>query len=620
MKEYKLEKMNFPEDVKNMTNDELNDLASEIREFLIDKVSKTGGHLASNLGVVEIAIALHKVYDSPKDKFVWDVGHQSYVHKILTGRAGEFDHLRQFRGLSGFPKRKESPHDVYDTGHSTTSLSAAYGLAKARDLNQEDSEIVAIIGDGALTGGMAYEALNNIGESKTKVTIVLNDNGMSISPNIGSVSNHLVGLRTSKGYRSTKTWAKRVLGKNKPGKAVINGLAAFKNKVKYSLIEHGGVLFEELGFKYLGPVNGHDIEQVVEVLGKAKEMNEPVLIHFITEKGKGYHLAENQPNKFHGIGAFDPETGELLSKSDSPSYSRVMGNKVLELAEKDKSIVAISAAMTEATGLGPFMKTYPKRFYDVGIAEQHAVTFAAGLAVGGMKPLVAIYSSFLQRAYDQIMEDVALQELPVVFAIDRAGCVGVDGETHHGIYDLSYLLSVPNMTILTPRDATQLEEALEYAFGLGKPVAVRYPRGTSQNYNDGAHFIGENIRIAEGKDVDIWAVGTMYQNALEAKEILEEKGYSVGLVNVVNISNINQIDKKNKQKTKLCVTIEDNVTSGGFGEHFKSNYDGDEESILNFAWPDMFVEHGTVPELQNKYGLTPEKIAERIVENLEGKA
>lgn len=609
----------FPKQLNNMNIEELNRLAQDIRDFLIEKVSKTGGHLASNLGIVELTIALHKVFETPKDKFIWDVGHQSYVHKILTGRANQFDKLRQFGGLSGFPKRKESAHDAYDTGHSTTSLSAAYGISKARDLNSEESNVIAIIGDGSLTGGMAYEALNNIGESRTKMIIILNDNGMSISPNIGSVSNHLVNLRTSKKYRETKIFAKKILRKSKIGKAISNKISSFKKNLKYSLINKGGVLFEELGFKYLGPVNGHDIEQLTEVLNNAKEVDGPVLIHIITEKGRGYEHAALEPNKFHGIGAFDPDTGDLISKPNSPSYSSIVGNKLLDLGSKDNKIFAISAAMTEATGLLPFKVNFPMRFYDVGIAEQHAVTFAAGLATGGIKPFVAIYSSFLQRAYDQIMVDVALQNLPVVFGLDRAGCVGADGETHNGIYDLSYLMTIPNLKIFAPRDATQLEEVLEYAFKLNSPVAIRYPRGASQRYEDGIKFNGKNIRVYDGTDVDIWAVGTMYQNGLKVKEILEDKGYSVGLVNVVNVKEIEDIDKKDKQKPKLYATIEDNVLSGGFGQSFNSKHVNDNIETINFAWPDIFVEQGKVDELQDKYNLSAKKISERIMSTIEGK-
>ena len=476
----------FPEDLKNMSDEEMELLSYAIREFLIEHVSKTGGHLASNLGVVELTIALHKIFDSPRDKIIWDVGHQSYVHKILTGRADAFDTLRQFGGLSGFPKGKESAHDAFDTGHSSTSISAAAGYAAARDIQGEDYEVVAVIGDGSLTGGMAYEALNNIGASKSKLIVILNDNGMSISPNIGGISRHLGSLRTSKGYLSAKSFVKNKIGAiPSVGKGIAQGLADIKNDIKYTILERGGVLFEELGFTYFGPVDGHHLPELLDVLSKAKNLNEPVLIHVITKKGKGYRNAEQNPGKFHGIGSFDPETGKEAAKSEKPTYSKVMGEYLTELAKKDPRVVAITAAMGEATGLGGFAEKFPERFFDVGIAEQHAVTFAAGLAKAGMRPFVCIYSSFLQRAYDQMLEDVCMQELPVTFMIDRAGIVGADGETHHGIFDLSYLATMPQLTVLAPTSDEMLRASMDFAMEQVGPCAIRYPRGEVMTEEEG---------------------------------------------------------------------------------------------------------------------------------------
>lgn len=618
---------NFPIDLKTMTDEELELLSYSIREFLIDKVSKTGGHLASNLGVVELTIALHKVFNSPVDKIIWDVGHQSYVHKILTGRGSQFDGLRKFGGLSGFPKSNESPHDAYDTGHSSTSVSAAAGMACAREINGDDYEVIAVIGDGSLTGGMAYEALNNIGASKSKVIVILNDNGMSISKNIGGISTHLGTLRTSKGYLSAKKFIKNTIGSSgSVGSAIAGGLAGFKNDIKYSIIEKGGVLFEELGFTYFGPVDGHNIPDLVNVLNRAKSLDEPVLIHVITQKGKGYKNAEKAPGKFHGIGPFNPETGEIIKKSIGPTYSEIMGNHLVKLAEKDARIVAITAAMGEATGLGPFEKKFPERFFDVGIAEQHAVSFAAGLAKCGIKPVCAIYSSFLQRAYDQIMEDVCMQKLPVVFAIDRAGVVGADGETHHGIYDLSYLMTMPGMTVLTPHDGPGLELALDYAINLETPSAVRYPRGEADEFNniDNKKTMStnnrtvKNQRILSGKDVDIWACGKMYDCGIKVVEMLKDRGIDAGLVDVEIVKPLD-LDAFEKN-CRLLVTIEDNDICSGFGMHMAAELKNEEIKILNFGWPDKFIEQGSFDELASQYGMMPEQITERICEYIEGKA
>lgn len=609
---------NFPEDLKTMSEDELELLAYSVRDFLIDKVSQTGGHLASNLGVVELTIAIHKVFDSPSDKIIWDVGHQSYVHKILTGRAVYFDNLRQFRGLSGFPKGKESPHDVYDTGHSSTSVSAAAGMASAREINGEKYEVVAVIGDGSLTGGMAYEALNNIGASKSKVIVILNDNGMSISKNIGGISTHLGTLRTSKGYLSAKKFIKDNIGsRGSLGNAVAHGLAGFKNDIKYTILKKGGVLFEELGFTYFGPIDGHNISELIDVMNRAKSLNEPVLIHVITKKGKGYKNAENDPGKFHGIGPFDPETGELKKKSRQLTYSQIMGNHLTELAESHHEIAAITAAMGDATGLGPFAQKYPERFFDVGIAEQHAVSFAAGLAKCGIRPVCAIYSSFLQRAYDQIMEDVCMQNLPVIFAIDRAGVVGSDGETHHGIYDLSYLLTVPELTVLTPCDGKSLEKAMDYALSLNGPSAIRYPRGDAQEYENFSEGV-KNIRVKSGKDLDIWACGNMYRFGLQLTEILKKKGIDAGLVCVEVIKPLDL--EPYEKNSPLLITLEDNDVYSGFGVHLAAQLSGENTEVISFGWPDKFIEQGNFDELAGQYGLKPEQIAERICDHIEGKA
>ena len=610
IKDYKL-----PEDIKSMDENSLELLSTGIRAFLIDTISKTGGHLASNLGVVEITVGLHKIFDFPKDKLIWDVGHQSYIHKILTGRADRFSTLRQNDGMSGFPKRSESEYDVYDTGHSSTSISAAMGLAVARDINKSDEEVIAVIGDGAMTGGPSFEALNNLGSLGSKVTIVLNDNGMSISEINGGLSEHLSKLRTSSEYQNTKNNIKKAINKIPDlGKPLSKGIAGLKRAVKYAIFS-GGVIFEELGITYLGPFDGNNMSDVLRGLTQAKNAPGPVLVHFITKKGKGYKQAEQNPDKFHGIGAFDKETGVTLSKSQT-SYSEIFGKKMFELAEKNDKLVALTAAMCTATGLDQMRDKYPKRVFDVGIAEAHACIFAAGLALGGMHPVVAIYSSFLQRAYDEIIEDVCLQKLPVTFAIDRAGIVGADGETHHGIFDLSYLLPLPNMTVLAPCDAKQLEEMLEYAVSKDAPVAIRYPRGSADmtRYINDSFELKNNI-ISEGKDVNIIAVGTMLNKAIKASEILKEQGIdakvcSASVLKPFDDSIINSSDK-------LIVTLEDNLIRGGFGEYIAANYTN---KVVNLGWPDKFIEHGDCEYLYKKYELDAESIAERIRRELEGKA
>lgn len=615
---YDLEKEDLISIIKNSDYGDLEALAREIRDFLVEKVSKTGGHLASNLGIVETTIALHKVYDTAVDRVIFDVGHQSYVHKIITGRAGAFDTLRKYKGLCGFPKSRESIHDAYDTGHSSTSISAAMGYATARDLRNEDYQVVAVIGDGAMTGGLVYEALNNIGASGTNIKIVLNDNGMSIAKNVGAMSRHLNNLRTSKNYTRMKENIRGALD-NIPvvGQRVSDTISHTKNKIKYSLLDEQGVLFEDLGIKYIGPVDGYDLPALVEAYTAANQYDGPTLVHVITKKGKGYYWSEKYPRKFHGIAPFDADNGNILSSPSGPSYSKVFGDKLVELARADESIVAISAAMGTATGLGPFYKEFEPRFFDVGIAEAHAVVFAAGMAKAGMTPVVAIYSSFLQRAFDQLIEDICLQNLHVVFAVDRAGLVGADGETHHGMFDLSYLNMIPNMKILCPADGNQLEEMLEYAVHqYDGPIAIRYPRGSSQgNHLRLKPFTGENTVLSVGKDVTILAVGAMLDTGIEAARLLREHGFDAGVtaINVVKPMDAAAVNSE----TKLVVTLEDNTIIGGFSDEFDRVNREKAFGILNFALPDQFIEQGSIPELREECAMTPEDVVKGVEDYFE---
>ncbi|MBL6469469.1 MAG: 1-deoxy-D-xylulose-5-phosphate synthase [Mogibacterium sp.] len=615
---YDLEKEDLISIIKNSDYGDLEALAQEMRDFLVEKVSKTGGHLASNLGIVETTIALHKVYDTAVDRVIFDVGHQSYVHKIITGRAGAFDTLRKYKGLSGFPKSRESIHDAYDTGHSSTSISAAMGYATARDLRNEDYQVVAVIGDGAMTGGLVYEALNNIGASGTNIKIILNDNGMSIAKNVGAMSRHLNNLRTSKNYTRMKENIREALD-NIPvvGQRVSDTISHTKNKIKYSLLDEQGVLFEDLGIKYIGPVDGYDLPALVEAYTAANQYDGPTLVHVITKKGKGYYWSEKYPRKFHGIAPFDADNGNILSSPTGPSYSKVFGDKLVELARADDSIVAISAAMGTATGLGPFYKEFEPRFFDVGIAEAHAVVFAAGMAKAGMTPVVAIYSSFLQRAFDQLIEDICLQNLHVVFAVDRAGLVGADGETHHGMFDLSYLNMIPNMKILCPADGNQLEEMLEYAVHqYDGPIAIRYPRGTSQgNHLRLKPFTGENTVLSIGKDVTILAVGAMLDTGIEAARLLREHGFDAG-VTAINVVKPMDAAAANPE-TKLVVTLEDNTIIGGFSDEFDRLNREKPFGILNFALPDQFIEQGSIPELRVECAMTPEDVVKGVEDYFE---
>lgn len=615
---YDLEKEDLISIIKNSDYGDLEALAQEMRDFLVEKVSKTGGHLASNLGIVEATIALHKVYDTAVDRVIFDVGHQSYVHKIITGRAEAFDTLRKYKGLSGFPKSRESVHDAYDTGHSSTSISAAMGYATARDLRNEDYQVVAVIGDGAMTGGLVYEALNNIGASGTNIKIILNDNGMSIAKNVGAMSRHLNNLRTSKNYTRMKENIREALD-NIPvvGQRVSDTISHTKNKIKYSLLDEQGVLFEDLGIKYIGPVDGYDLPALVEAYTAANQYDGPTLVHVITKKGKGYYWSEKYPRKFHGIAPFDADNGNILSSPTGPSYSKVFGDKLVELARADDSIVAISAAMGTATGLGPFYKEFEPRFFDVGIAEAHAVVFAAGMAKAGMTPVVAIYSSFLQRAFDQLIEDICLQNLHVVFAVDRAGLVGADGETHHGMFDLSYLNMIPNMKILCPADGYQLEEMLEYAVHqYDGPIAIRYPRGSSQgNHLRLKPFTGENTVLSVGKDVTILAVGAMLDTGIEAARLLREHGFDAG-VTAINVVKPMDAAAANPE-TKLVVTLEDNTIIGGFSDEFDRVNREKPFGILNFALPDQFIEQGSIPELRVECAMTPEDVVKGVEDYFE---
>lgn len=623
---YDLEREDLISIIKTTDESELTELCKDIREFLIQKVSKTGGHLASNLGVVELTVAMHKVYDSPRDKLIYDVGHQTYVHKILTGRANQFDTLRKFKGLSGFPKAYESVHDAYDTGHSSTSLGAAAGYAVARNLKVEDHEVVALIGDGAMTGGLVYEALNNIGSNRLKVRIILNDNGMSIAHNVGAMSKHLQGLRSSSNYINAKKSVRTSLNKVPLiGRPISNGISRTKSRIKLSVLDQQGILFEELGIKYIGPIDGYNIPKLIEAFNAANAVDGPTLVHVITTKGKGYSWSEKYPKKFHGVGPFSVDDGNVLSSNPlSPelSFSEVFGNKLLQLAKADERIVAITAAMGSATGLGPFYEEFPNRFFDVGIAEQHAALFAAGLAKAGMVPVAPIYSSFLQRAYDQIIEDICIQNQHVVFGVDRAGLVGADGETHHGVFDLSYLSSIPNMTVFAPADGTQLEEMLEYAVkDINSPVAIRYPRGSAEfEHLKLKPFSGINIRLSAGTDITILAVGSMLDTALEAARELMSKGYNVGVTNICVVSPFE--DRLTDLDTKLVITIEDNVLRGGFGEAFASRAlkNGYSYGLITLGVPDAFIEQGSVEQLRIECGMTASDIVKGATEYFERKA
>ena len=612
-----LEKINKPNDIKKLSPIEYNQLADEIRQFLIDKISVTGGHLASNLGVVELTMALHIVFNLPKDKLIWDVGHQSYTHKILTGRKNQFDELRKFGGMSGFPKRNESDYDAFDTGHSSTSISAGLGIAMARDVQHEDYSVVSVIGDGALTGGMSYEALNNASGIKGNFVIILNDNTMSISKNVGGVSNMLSEIRSSDSYYDLKENIGNVLYKLPKGDKVVKLIQKTKSNLKQVILHDS--MFESMGIYYLGPVDGHDMDKLIKILTVAKRINGPVLVHVVTQKGRGYKPAERNPSKFHGIGPFDVATGMEINKSALPTYSQVFSNSICEIAKKDRSVCAITAAMPDGVGLAKFSKWFPDRFFDVGIAEAHAVTFAAGLSAGGLKPVFAVYSSFLQRAYDQILHDVCIQQLHVVFAIDRAGLVGSDGETHQGIFDISFLSSIPNMTIMAPKNDYELKSSLEFALEeFNGPIAIRYPRGEAvvrfHEFNAPVEY-GKAELMYEESDIAILALGSMVDTAFNVRERLKEQGYNVTLVNARFVKPIDSamIDKISTTH-KLIVTLEENVSSGGFGRAV-CQYINDKELhnyVLDISLPDDYIEHGSVDILRRETGIDEDTIVKRI--------
>lgn len=611
-----MEKIEKANDIKQIGRESWDALAQEIREFLIEKISVTGGHLGSNLGAVELTMALHLALDLPEDKIIWDVGHQSYTHKILTGRKDGFESLRQFHGLSGFPKRKESNCDVFETGHSSTSISAGLGLVKARDIAGGKNTVVSVIGDGSLTGGMAYEALNNASKLDTNFIIILNDNNMSISENVGGVSKYLNNIRTATGYLDLKEGIYNALLGTKRGNSTINKIRRAKSSFKQLVIP--GMLFEDMGLTYLGPVDGHDIEALVKVIGEAKRVKGPVLIHAMTQKGKGYAPAERHPARFHGAEPFDIETGLPSKPRTVANYTDVFSTVMCKLGQRDEKIVAITAAMPDGTGLKRFRNMYPERFFDVGIAEEHAVTFAAGLAAGGLKPIVAVYSSFLQRAYDQILHDVCIQNLPVVFAVDRAGLVGSDGETHQGIFDFTYLTGIPNMHVCAPKNKWELSDMMKFAVALEAPIAVRYPRGTA--YDGLKEFrspieLGKAEWIYREREIALFAVGSMVKTAEKVRELLKEKGYGVSLVNARFVKPIDEEAVKEAcREHRLLVTMEENVSCGGYGEKVLDclNRNGLQNSCLNISIPDAYVEHGNVELLKQEIGIDADSIVERI--------
>jgi 1-deoxy-D-xylulose-5-phosphate synthase len=602
-------------DIKKIPPEYWDKLAGEIREFLVRKISVTGGHLGSNLGTVELTMALHLALNLPKDKIVWDVGHQSYTHKILTGRKEGFDTLRKYGGMSGFPKRKESQCDVFDTGHSSTSISAGLGLVKARDLQGEKYTVVSVIGDGAMTGGMAYEALNNAAKLNTNFIIILNDNEMSINPNVGGISNYLNDIRTSDGYIHLRDKIYYSMNDSMP--KAVDRIRRAKNSLKQLMIP--GMYFEELGVTYLGPIDGHNIKAVIRAINDAKQPNKAVLIHVITKKGKGYLPAERHPARFHGTGPFDIATGVPKSPKQKADWTDIFSTVMIKMAQRDPKLVAITAAMADGVGLKRFHNIYPDRFFDVGIAEQHAVTFAAGMAAGGMTPVVCVYSSFLQRAYDQIVHDVCLQNLHVIFAIDRAGIVGADGETHQGIFDLSFLSTIPNMTIMAPKNKWELSDMIKFADAWNGPVAVRYPRGTAydglEKFRSPVEY-GRSEVIFEEEDILLYAVGSMVQTAEKVRHNLKDRGISCSLVNArfVKPYDREMLDALTPTHP-LIVTMEENVISGGFGENVLHYFAENEKdnTVLNIAIPDEYVEHGSVDILEQVVGLDAETVTEKVL-------
>lgn len=621
-----LSTINSPEDVKKLNSEQLIQLAAEIRKMLINVISKTGGHLAPNLGVVELTLALHKVFSTPHDKLIFDVGHQAYIHKIITGRKERFATLRQYGGLSGFPKRNESKHDAFGTGHSSTSISAALGMAVARDLQGEDYDVVAIIGDGSMTGGMAYEALNNSGMLHKKMIVILNDNEMSISKNVGAMSEYLYQLRTGETYTKIKSDIEGWLKNMEFGTDVLKAIRRLKGSVKYLMVPSS--IFEELGFTYLGPIDGHDINGLIEVLQAAKRIDGPVLVHVLTKKGKGYAPAEVSPNKFHGTGPFDIATGKKIANPSAPvTYTEVFGETLSELANTDNKIIGITAAMPDGTGLNIFAKKHPQRFFDVGIAEQHAVTAAAGMAATDMKPVAAIYSSFMQRAYDSVLHDICMQKLHVTLCLDRAGLVGDDGYTHHGVFDYAYLRSMPNMTIMAPKDENELRHMLKTALDFDAPISLRYPRGSGLGVDitEDVHTlpIGKAEILREGKDVCLWAIGSMVKNACDTAELLQEHGISAG---VVNMRFAKPLDKellfKHARIYGKIVTLEEGVLAGGVGSAVLETLNGEKMldicKVLTLGIPDEFITQGDRKLLFRDLKLDAPNLAETITAWIKG--
>ncbi len=613
-----LDEINKTGDIKIVPAAKYPELAQEIRDFLINKISVSGGHLASNLGTVELTMALHVALDLPEDKIIWDVGHQSYTHKILTGRKDKFDTLRQYGGMSGFPKRCESDTDCFDTGHSSTSISAGLGMVKARDLKKDDYTVVSVIGDGSLTGGLAYEAMNNAAKLETNFIIILNDNEMSISESVGGMKKYLNSVRTAEGYLNLK---EDVYAQLRTNHKVVDNIRKAKNSFKQLFVP--GMVFENLGITYLGPVDGHNTAELVKVIKEAKKVKKAVMIHVMTKKGKGYEPAERHPARFHGTEPFIVENGLPRNPRTTANYQDIFSTVMCKLGDRDDKVVAITAAMADGTGLKRFRNMYPDRFVDAGIAEEHAVTFAAGLAAGGYKPVFAVYSSFLQRAYDQILEDVCLQDLPVVFAIDRAGLVGSDGETHQGIFDISYLSSMPNMTICAPKNKWELSDMLKFAVNYGGPIAIRYPRG---NAYDGLKEFRAPVEpykcepIYEEKDICLLAVGCMVKIAEEVRDILKSSGLKCSLVNARFVKPIDTDYIKVASKThKLFVTMEENVVSGGYGEKVRAFIDENriDCNVLQIAIPDKFVTHGSVDQLRKALGIDAQSVADRIMKEVQ---
>ncbi|MCI8669915.1 MAG: 1-deoxy-D-xylulose-5-phosphate synthase [Lachnospiraceae bacterium] len=612
-----LEKINKVNDIKDIPKEEYSELAAEIRNFLIEKISRNGGHLASNLGVVELTMALHLALELPTDKIIFDVGHQAYTHKLLTGRRDAFNELRVYGGMSGFPKRRENECDCFDTGHSSTSISAGLGMVVGKQLSGEPGTVVSVIGDGALTGGMAFEGLNNAAQLKRNFIIILNDNNMSISENVGGMSGYLSTMRAGEAYNDLKSGVVDTLNKIPVvGDKLVSQIRKTKSGIKQLVIP--GMLFENMGITYLGPVDGHNISRMVSLIKEAKRLDHPVLIHVMTKKGKGYVPAEKHPSMFHGVEPFNRETGHPITKKEKPTYTDVFSKAIVRLAEQDEKITAVTAAMPDGTGLKKFAGLYPERFFDVGIAEEHAVTYAAGLAMSGLKPFVAVYSSFLQRAYDQILHDVCIQDLPVTFMVDRAGLVGSDGETHQGIFDLSYLSSIPNMNILAPMNKYELADAVKFAAGFNHPLAIRYPRGTAfdglKEYRTPMRY-GKSLLLYEEKDIALLAAGAMTETAITVRQQLKQQGYSVSVVNARFIKPVDEeMIEYLARNHKLLVTLEENVLSGGFGEHVLRIVStmNLKIKVLPVAIPNVYVEHGNLQILKKETGIDADSITRKI--------